>query len=605
MQLVGSQFTNTTALFGNDLATFPDFPAEIRAPAGTLAGVSGFQLHFASHDIYTSGDQPEVLIAMNPAALKANLRDLKKGGLVIINQEKFIQREFEKAGITADPLLDGTLEGYNVVKIDLMRLTREAVADLGLSLKDVDRCKNFYALGMTYWLYNRPLEATERWMREKFKPPYVDANLRALHAGYNVAETMEVFHERYTVPPARLPAGTYRNILGNQAMAIGLVAASHRTGLPLFLGSYPITPASDILHYLSGMKAHGVFTFQAEDEIAAIGSAIGAAYGGLLGVTTTSGPGMALKGEALGLAIMTELPLIIIDVQRGGPSTGLPTKTEQADLFQAVFGRNGESPLAVIAAATPGDCFNMALEAARIATQHMCPVIVLTDGYLANGSEPWLVPDADTLPDLTVRFRTDPADFLPYDRDPVTMARPWVRPGTPGLEHRIGGIEKEDRTGNVSYDPENHEKMVKIRAAKIAGIPVPDLEVIGDPDELLVVGWGSTYGAIRAACERARLQGIKVAYTHLRYLNPMPKNTIGVLRSFKKVIVPEMNLGQLCMMLRAMSLVDCQPVTKVKGKSFTISEIHSAIKAATDEIAARETSNQNSSQPSNQQEISR
>lgn len=590
MQLVGSQFTNTTALFGNDLATFPDFPAEIRAPAGTLAGVSGFQLHFAAHDIYTPGDQPEVLIAMNPAALKVNLRDLKQGGLVILNQEKFIAREYEKAGITTDPLTDGTLDGYNVVKVDLLRLTREAVADLGLSTKEVDRCKNFYALGMTYWLYNRPLAPTERWMREKFKQPYQDANLRALHAGYNVAETLEVFHERYAVPPARLAPGTYRNILGNQALAIGLVAASHRTGLPLFLGSYPITPASDILHHLSGMKAHGVYTFQAEDEIAAIGSAIGAAYGGALGVTTTSGPGMALKGEALGLAIMTELPLIIVDVQRGGPSTGLPTKTEQADLFQAVFGRNGEAPLAVIAAATPADCFDMAIEAARIATRHMCPVIVLTDGYLANGSEPWRVPDAASLPDLTVSFRTDPEGFKPYLRDPATLARPWVRPGTPGLEHRIGGIEKDDGSGNVSYDADNHEKMVRLRAEKIQRIPVPDLEAIGDPDGLLVVGWGSTYGAIRGAVERARAMGLRVAHAHLRHMNPLPKNTVALLRRYDRVIVPEMNLGQLCTILRAVSLVDCQPVSKVKGKAFTISEILSAIEnAVTDNALNQET----------------
>ncbi|HNC98825.1 MAG TPA: 2-oxoacid:acceptor oxidoreductase subunit alpha, partial [Myxococcota bacterium] len=436
---------------GNDLATFPDFPAEIRAPAGTLAGVSGFQLHFAAHDIYTPGDQPEVLIAMNPAALKVNIKDLKKGGLVIVNQEKFIPREFEKAGITVNPLEDGSLEGYNVVKVDLQKSTKEAVEGLGLGTKEIDRCKNFYALGMTYWLYHRPMEATERWIQEKFKQPYQEANLRALRAGYHLAETLEVFHERFEVPAAKLETGTYRNIMGNQATAIGLVAAAEKAGLRVFFGSYPITPASDILHYLSGMKSYGVYTFQAEDEIAAIGSAIGAAYGGSLGVTATSGPGMALKTEAMGLAIMTELPLVIVNVQRGGPSTGLPTKTEQADLFQAIYGRNGEAPLAVVAASTPADCFQMAFEAVRIATQYMCPVILLTDGYLANGSEPWKVPDPDSLPDLSVAFHTEKEGWRPYNRNPATLARAWVRPGTPGLEHRIGGIEKEDGSGNISY----------------------------------------------------------------------------------------------------------------------------------------------------------
>ena len=579
MQIVGSQFTNTSALFGNDLATFPDFPAEIRAPAGTLAGVSGFQLHFAAHDIYTPGDQPEVLIAMNPAALKVNIKDLKKGGLVIVNQEKFIPREFEKAGITVNPLEDGSLEGYNVVKVDLQKSTKEAVEGLGLGTKEIDRCKNFYALGMTYWLYHRPMEATERWIQEKFKQPYQEANLRALRAGYHLAETLEVFHERFEVPAAKLETGTYRNIMGNQATAIGLVAAAEKAGLRVFFGSYPITPASDILHYLSGMKSYGVYTFQAEDEIAAIGSAIGAAYGGSLGVTATSGPGMALKTEAMGLAIMTELPLVIVNVQRGGPSTGLPTKTEQADLFQAIYGRNGEAPLAVVAASTPADCFQMAFEAVRIATQYMCPVILLTDGYLANGSEPWKVPDPDSLPDLSVAFHTEKEGWRPYNRNPETLARAWVRPGTPGLEHRIGGIEKEDGTGNVSYDPDNHEKMVRIRQAKIDGITVPDLEVHGDPGELLVIGWGSTYGSIRAAVELARSRGYKVAQAHLRHLNPLPKNTEAVLKSFKKVICPEMNLGQLATVLRAKTLVDVQTVSKVKGKAFTVAEIFAAIQA--------------------------
>ncbi len=579
MQIVGSQFTNTSALFGNDLATFPDFPAEIRAPAGTLAGVSGFQLHFAAHDIYTPGDQPEVLIAMNPAALRVNIKDLKKGGLVIVNQEKFIPREFEKAGITVNPLEDGSLEGYNVVKIDLQKSTKEAVEGLGLGTKEIDRCKNFYALGMTYWLYHRPMEATERWIQEKFKQPYQEANIRALRAGYHLAETLEVFHERFEVPAAKLEAGTYRNIMGNQATAIGLVAAAEKAGLRVFYGSYPITPASDILHYLAGMKSYGVYTFQAEDEIAAIGSAIGASYGGSLGVTATSGPGMALKTEAMGLAIMTELPLVIVNVQRGGPSTGLPTKTEQADLFQAIYGRNGEAPLAVISASTPADCFHMAFEAVRIATRYMCPVILLTDGYLANGSEPWKVPDPDSLPDLSVAFHTAKEGWRPYNRDAATLARAWVRPGTPGLEHRIGGIEKEDGTGNVSYDPDNHEKMVKIRQAKIDGIEVPDLEVTGDPGELLVVGWGSTYGSIRAAVELARSRGYKVAQAHIRYLNPLPKNTEAVLKSFKTVICPEMNLGQLATVLRAKTLVDVQTVSKVKGKAFTVAEIFAAIQA--------------------------
>ncbi len=579
MQIVGSQFTNTSALFGNDLATFPDFPAEIRAPAGTLAGVSGFQLHFAAHDIYTPGDQPEVLIAMNPAALKVNIKDLKKGGLVIVNQEKFIPREFEKAGITVNPLEDGSLEGFNVVKIDLQKSTKEAVEGLGLGNKEIDRCKNFYALGMTYWLYHRPMEATERWIQEKFKQPYQEANIRALRAGYHLAETLEVFHERFEVPAAKLEAGTYRNIMGNQATAIGLVAAAEKAGLRVFFGSYPITPASDILHYLSSMKSYGVYTFQAEDEIAAIGSAIGAAYGGSLGVTATSGPGMALKTEAMGLAIMTELPLVIVNVQRGGPSTGLPTKTEQADLFQAIYGRNGEAPLAVVAASTPADCFQMAFEAVRIATRYMCPVILLTDGYLANGSEPWKVPDPDSLPDLSVTFHTEKEGWRPYNRNPETLARAWVRPGTPGLEHRIGGIEKEDGTGNVSYDPDNHEKMVRIRQAKIDGIEVPDLEVHGDPGELLVIGWGSTYGSIRAAVELARSRGYKVAQAHLRHLNPLPKNTEAVLKSFKTVICPEMNLGQLATVLRAKTLVDVQTVSKVKGKAFTVAEIFAAIQA--------------------------
>ncbi|MFZ5476935.1 MAG: 2-oxoacid:acceptor oxidoreductase subunit alpha [Myxococcota bacterium] len=577
MQVIGSQFTNTTALAGNDLATFPDFPAEIRAPAGTLAGVSGFQLHFSSADIFTPGDQPEVLVAMNPAALKANIKDLKPGGLVVVNVEKFVPREFEKAGITQNPLEDGSLDAYRVVKIEMGRLAREAVEGLDLGTKEIDRTKNFFALGLCYWLYQRPMDVTVRWIEAKFKDPYREANLRALQAGHNYADTLELFEARYEVPKAKLAPGLYRNIMGNQALALGLATAAHKSGLTVFLGSYPITPASDILHQVSAYKAHGVVTFQAEDEIAAIGSAIGASFGGSIGVTTTSGPGMALKSEAIGLAVMTELPLVIIDVQRGGPSTGLPTKTEQSDLMQALYGRNGEAPVCVLAAQTPSDCFDMAIEAVRVAVQHMCPVILLTDGYLANGSEPWRVPSPEDIPAIPVRFHTDVEGFAPYKRDPATLARPWVRPGTPGLEHRIGGIEKQDVTGNISYEPLNHERMSRLRAEKIERIAVPDLEIHGDVGELLVVGWGSTYGAIRTAVDRARAQGIKVGHAHLRHLNPLPKNTVEVLRNAKHVLVPEMNLGQLVRVLREKSLVDCISLPKIQGQAFKVGEILDAI----------------------------
>jgi 2-oxoglutarate ferredoxin oxidoreductase subunit alpha len=587
MQVIGSQFTNTTALVGNDLATFPDFPAEIRAPAGTLAGVSGFQLHFSSSDIFTPGDSPEVLVAMNPAALKANIRDLKKGGLLVVNAEKFVQREFDKAGITSNPLEDGSLDEWRLVKVDMGRLSREAVVGLDLGTKEIDRTKNFFALGLCYWLYQRPLETTIRWIESKFKEPYREANLRALRAGHAYAETIELFENRYEVPPARLTPGTYRNIMGNQAVSLGLVAAAYKTGVPVFLGSYPITPASDILHQLSAYKAHNVVTFQAEDEIAAIGAAIGASFSGSIGVCTTSGPGMALKGEAIGLAVMTELPLVIINVQRGGPSTGLPTKTEQSDLMQAMYGRNGEAPVAVIAASTPVDCFEMTLEAVRIAVTSMCPVILLTDGYIANGSEPWRLPDVDAIPDIPVAFHTDPADFQPYRRDPASLARPWVRPGTPGLEHRIGGIEKQDVTGNVNYEPLNHELMCKIRAEKIARIKVPDLEIYGDPDDLLVLGWGSTFGAIRSAVDQARSQGVRVAHAHLKYLNPMPANTAELLRSFKRVLVPEMNLGQLSRILRAEFLLDCISLPKVQGQAFKVREILEAIYRTQENEAAK------------------
>ncbi len=577
MQVIGSQFTNTTALAGNDLATFPDFPAEIRAPAGTLAGVSGFQLHFSSHDILTPGDSPEVLVAMNPAALKANLKDLRPGGLVIVNSEKFVPRELEKAGLTSNPLEDGTLADYRVVAVEMAKVAREAVADLGLSSKEVERTKNFFALGLCYWLYQRPLEPTKRWIDARFKEPYREANHRALQAGLNYADTIELFDHRYEIPAAKLPAGTYRNIMGNQAVALAMAAAAHRSGLPLFLGSYPITPASDILHAVSNYKAHGVQTFQAEDEIAAIGAAIGASFSGSVGVCTTSGPGMALKAEAIGLAVMTELPLVIVNVQRGGPSTGLPTKTEQSDLMQAMYGRNGEAPVAVIAAQTPGDCFHVFLEAVQIATRSMCPVVMLTDGYLANGSEPWRVPTVDELPDLRVSFRTEKEGFFPYARDEQTLARPWVRPGTPGLEHRIGGIEKQEITGNVNYEPANHEKMVRLRAEKIARIPVPDLEVHGDTDGLLLVGWGSTWGAIRSAVEVARSRGLKVGHAHIRHLNPLPKNLAAVLRAAKTVVVPEMNMGQLVRILRDETLVDCISLPKVQGQAFRVSEILAAI----------------------------
>jgi 2-oxoglutarate ferredoxin oxidoreductase subunit alpha len=578
MQVVGSQFTSTTALFGNDLATLPDFPAEIRAPAGTLAGVSGFQLHFADHDIKTPGDAPEALIAMNPAALKANIADVRPGGIVVVNREKFVDREFEKAGIASNPLTDGSLAAWRVVEVDLLRLTKDAVDGLGLNTKDTDRTKNFFALGLTYWLYSRPLGPTEAWIKARFKAPFDEANTRALRAGHAFAETIELFECRYEIAPAPQQPGVYRNIMGNQATAYGLVVAAHKAGLPLWLGSYPITPASDVLHALAALKAFGVTTFQAEDEIAAVTSAIGASFGGSLGVTTTSGPGMALKTEAIGLAVMTELPLVVIDIQRGGPSTGLPTKTEQSDLLQAVYGRNGEAPVAVLAPATPGECFDFAIEAVRVAVTYMTPVILLTDGYLANGSEPWRVPDVDAIPGFPVAFRTDPEGFQPYGRNPATLARPWVRPGTPGLMHRIGGIEKQDGSGNVSYEPANHEHMVRTRAAKVAGIAVPDLEVFGDPDGLLVVGWGSTWGAIRVAVERARASGLRVGHAHIRHMNPLPANTSAVLRRASRVLVPEMNLGQLVRLLRDRTLVDCVSLPKVRGQAFRVDELLDAIR---------------------------
>lgn len=583
MQLTGSQFTNTTALVGNDLSTLPDYPAEIRAPAGTTYGVSGFQLHFSSDDIHTPGDSPDVLVAMNPAALKTNIKDLKPGAAIIINISAFDQKNFKLAGYGSNPLEDGTLDGYNVVQVPLSQLTKTALEDSGLSAKEVERCKNFFALGMMYWLYSRPVEPTLEWIKSKFKghENIAAANEKALKSGYYFGENTELFTTRYNVKPAKLIKGRYRNISGNEALAIGFVTASVKSGLPLFLGSYPITPASDILHELSKHKNFGVRTFQAEDEISAIGAAIGASFSGALGITTTSGPGVALKTESIGLAVMTELPLIIIDIQRGGPSTGLPTKTEQADLLQAIYGRNSEAPVVVLAPSTPADCFNMALEASRIATQYMVPVMYLSDGYLANGSEPWMIPDPDKIPEIKVKFRTDPQNFQPYSRD-ENLARPWALPGTPGLEHRIGGLEKANITGNVSYDPENHEFMVRLRAQKVKNIEndIPDLKVEGDKNaELLIVGWGSTYGSITEAVNHARANGLKVAHAHFRYLNPLPKNTGEVLKKYKHIVCPEINLGQLSKILRQEFLVDIESFNKIQGLPFKSIEIESKIES--------------------------
>src|SRR3989339_142247 len=581
MQLTGSQFTNTTAIVGNDLSTLPDYPAEIRAPAGTTYGVSGFQLHFSSNDIQTPGDEPDVLVAMNPAALKTNLSDLKKGGTLIVNVNSFDSKNLRLADYETNPLEDGTVEGYNVIHVPLSQLTNTALEDTSLSAKEKARCKNFFALGMMYWLYSRPFEPTLNWLSVKFKnnPDIKAANEKALKAGYYFGETTEVFTTRYEVKPATLPKGTYRNISGNEALALGFIAASVKSGLPFFLGSYPITPASDILHELSRHKNFGVRTFQAEDEIAAVTAALGAAYSGALAITTTSGPGVALKTETIGLAVMTELPIVIIDVQRGGPSTGLPTKTEQSDLMQAIFGRNGEAPVAVVAPATPAECFSMALEAARMAIKYMVPVMYLSDGYIANGSEPWKLPDVDALPEIEVKFRTEAEGFKPYLRD-ENLSRPWALPGTPGLEHRVGGLEKANITGDVSYDPENHEFMVRLRAQKVKNMEndIPELEVRGDKDaELLVIGWGGTHGAISEAVDRARNKGLKVARVHFRYLNPLPKNTGEVLRSYKKILCPELNMGQLSKILRNEFLVDIEPFNKIQGLPFKSSEIENKI----------------------------
>jgi 2-oxoglutarate ferredoxin oxidoreductase subunit alpha len=579
MQLTGTQFTNTSAIVGNDISTLPDFPAEIRAPAGSLPGVSGFQLNFSSHDIRTPGDQPNVLVAMNPAALKVNLPDLEEGGTLIINSDEFTKENLERAAYKSNPLEDGSLTGYRVHTLPISTLNNNALkGNVELSRKEIARCKNFFALGVLYWLYDRPLDPTLNWINAKFRknPELAKANEVALKTGYNFAETTEVFTTHYKIKKAVIAPGRYRKITGNEATAIGFVTAAELAGRTLFYGSYPITPASDILHELARHKNFGVKTFQAEDEIAAVCASIGASFAGHIGLTGTSGPGVALKQEAIGLAVMTELPLVIVNVQRGGPSTGLPTKTEQADLFQAVWGRNGECPAIVIAPATPADCFNMAIEAVRLAFKYMVPVFYLSDGYLANGAEPWAVPAIEKLPRIEVKFATDPRNFMPYERDEVTLARPYALPGTPGLEHRIGGIEKQNITGNVNYDPENHHLMVKLRQEKVdrAAADVPPVELFGDPTgKVLVLGWGSTYGSITSAVEKMRTEGKPVASAHLRYLNPFPKNLGEVLANFETVIVPEMNLGQLCTMIRAKYLIDAIPFSKVKGRPFQIREI--------------------------------
>jgi 2-oxoglutarate ferredoxin oxidoreductase subunit alpha len=598
MQLTGDRFTSETATFGNDLSTLPNFPAEIRAPAGTLPGVSSFQLHFADHDILTPGDAPTVLVAMNPAALKANLRDLPRGAEIIVNTDEFSKRAMAKVGYATSPIEDGSLDAYNVHAIPLTTLTVGSLAEFEISKKDAERAKNMFALGLLSWLYHRPTDATVSFLRKKFAklPVIAEANVAAFKAGWNFGETTDDFAVSYEVAPAKLPAGTYRNITGNLALSYGLVAAGQLSELPIYLGSYPITPASDILHELAKHKNFGVRTFQAEDEIAGIGAALGASFGGALGVTTTSGPGVALKSETIGLAVSLELPLLIIDVQRGGPSTGLPTKTEQSDLLQAMFGRNGEAPVPIVAPQTPSDCFAATIEAARIALKYRTPVFLLSDGYLANGSEPWRLPETSELPDLRVEFATEPnqempdgsKEFWPYKRDPETLARPWAVPGTPGLEHRIGGIEKADGIGSISYDPANHDFMVRTRQAKVDGIakdidPLWVDDATGDA-KVLVIGWGSTYGPIAAAVRRVRAAGGKVAQAHLRHLNPFPANTAEVLKSYDKVIVPEMNLGQLALLLRGKFLVDAMPYNQVRGLPFKSEELAHVIQEVIESV---------------------
>ena len=591
MQLTGDRFTSVSAMFGNDLSTFPDYPAEIRAPAGTVNGVSSFQVHISDHDITTPGDAPNVLVAMNPAALKADIDRLEQGGLLIVNNDAFEARDLEKAGYDANPLTDDSLSSYRVVEVPMTSLTQLATEPLGVKPRDSERSKNFFALGLVSWLYSRPIDGTIEWIEGRFKDLVKDSNLAAFRAGYNFGETSELFDHPYEVKPAQLPPGEYTNISGNTALAWGLVAAGQLARLPVFLGSYPITPASDILHELSKHKNFGVRTLQAEDEIAAAGMALGAAFAGHLGVTTTSGPGVALKSETLSLAVSLELPMLLIDIQRGGPSTGLPTKTEAADLNIAMYGRHAEAPLPIVAAYSPAHCFEAAIEAARIALKYRTPVILLSDGYIANGSEPWRLPDAATLPDISVSFATEMNhvddegnhEFWPYLRDPDTLARPWAIPGTPGLMHRVGGIEKEDGRGDISYAPENHSKMVHLRAAKIAGIAndIPEAVVQGDADaELLILGWGSTWAAIDAAVQRQRRGGTKVAWIHLTHLSPLPPNLGTLLQQYPKIIVPELNMGQLCRIVRAEFLVPAKPVTKVQGLPFTAAELELAIQEA-------------------------
>jgi 2-oxoglutarate ferredoxin oxidoreductase subunit alpha len=586
MQLLGQQLTNTSALLGNDVATFPDFPAEIRAPRGTRAGVSGFQVQFASHEVHTPGDTLDALVAMNPAALVTNLADLVKGGLLIVNDDSFEDKDLKLAKLNTSPLEDPSMEKYRLIKVPMTRLTKEAVSEFGLSTKEADRCKNFFAMGLVYWLYGRNMDATLRFIHGKFsagKSAIAAANEKALRAGWAYGETIEALGQSYNVEPAKLSPGTYRNIMGNQALAWGLLAAAQRSGKELFYASYPITPASDILHELARYKNFGVCTFQAEDEIAAVCSAIGASYGGQMGVTTSSGPGIALKAEAMGLALMLELPLLVIDVQRGGPSTGLPTKTEQADLLQVMFGRNGEAPLPVFAARSPGDCFDIVQDAWMIATQLMIPVVVLSDGYIANGAEPWKIPDMTKLAPFTIRHPQESNNpdgpFKPYLRNEL-LARPWAIPGTPGLMHRVGGIEKEDGTGNISYDPENHQKMVHIRAQKVANAAklLPPQDVEGpQTGDLLVLSWGGTYGACLTAVQRAQAAGKSVAHAHLRYLNPFPSNLGEILGRYKKILIPELNMGQLQMLIRSRYLVDAIGYNKIKGKPFTVSELYDKI----------------------------
>jgi 2-oxoglutarate/2-oxoacid ferredoxin oxidoreductase subunit alpha len=587
MQLAGTQFTDTSALVGNDISTLPDFPAEIRAPAGTLAGVSGYQVHFSSTDIYTPGDDVDALVAMNPAALKTNVKSVRDGGIVIVNEDAFGEKDLKKAGYDRSPLDDGSLSRYRVIRVPIDKLNAAATKDAGLGAKDVDRCKNMFALGLVYWLYGRPIDQTLRYIEQKFgktKPAVAMANAMALKSGYHFGETTELFTEHYQVPKAKLAPGTYRKITGNEAVAIGMAAAAKLSSKELVYCSYPITPASDILHHLAALKHFGVVTFQAEDEIAAMGAAIGASFGGALGVTGTSGPGVALKAEAIGLAVMTELPAVIVNVQRGGPSTGLPTKTEQADLMQAIYGRNGECPLPVIAACSPADCFAGIIEAFTIATKYMTPVMFLSDGYIANGAEPWLVPDVAKLPKIEITHPTESNDergYMPYKRN-SELVRPWAIPGTPGLEHRIGGLEKQDVTGNVNYEPMNHEHMVRLRAAKVAGVKPagPDLLWTGpEKGDVLVVGWGSTFGAIKAATLDLRKLGVQVSACHVRYLNPLPDRLGGLMKEFKHVLVPELNLGQFRMLLRNRFLVDAKGMNKVKGQPFTVGEIRNGVRA--------------------------